>query len=52
MLGKQAETKFFALKDIVILRRARQYSTAMNNKQLYKAASYLYGYKKQTASSE
>lgn len=52
MLGKKAETKFFALKEIAILWRDRQYGTAMNNKQLYKAAWYLYSYKKQTASSQ
>lgn len=46
MLRKKAEIKFFALKEIAVLWRARQDSIAMNNKQLYEAVSYLYSSKK------
>lgn len=46
MLRKKAKTKFFALKQIAVLWRDRRDSIAMNNKQVYKAVSYLYSYKK------
>lgn len=39
MLEKKTETMLFALKEIAILWKYRQYGTARNNKQLQEAAS-------------